>query len=70
MPYGLLMSIIFTGSGSDGKNKYPHVKTYVSPWEKAMKGDKELIATLKASMPGPLSQHDIPKWKSFNRSFI
>ncbi|XP_003963923.1 myozenin-1a [Takifugu rubripes] len=55
------------GSGSDGKNKYPHVKTYVSPWEKAMKGDKELIATLKASMPGPHSQHDIPKWKSFNR---
>lgn len=69
LSFGLTMAIILTGSGSDGKNKYPHVKTYVSPWEKAMKGDKELIATLKASMPGPISKKDMPKWKSFNRFF-
>ncbi|CAF97058.1 unnamed protein product, partial [Tetraodon nigroviridis] len=59
--------MINVGGRSDGKTKYPQAKTYVSPWEKAMKGDKELIATLKTSMPGPLSKKDIPKWKSFNR---
>uniref|UniRef100_H3CPT0 Myozenin 1 n=1 Tax=Tetraodon nigroviridis TaxID=99883 RepID=H3CPT0_TETNG len=61
------MDVIVAGGRSDGKTKYPQAKTYVSPWEKAMKGDKELIATLKTSMPGPLSKKDIPKWKSFNR---
>lgn len=69
LSWNLTVDIILTGSGSDGKNKYPHVKTYVSPWEKAMKGDQELIATLKASMPGPISNKDIPNWKSFNRFF-
>lgn len=64
------MDVILAGGERDGKNTYPHVKTYVSPWEKAMKGDKELIATLKGSMPGPVSKKDIPDWKSFNRFFI
>uniref|UniRef100_A0A3Q3WC81 Myozenin 1a n=1 Tax=Mola mola TaxID=94237 RepID=A0A3Q3WC81_MOLML len=46
--------------------KHPHVKTYVSPWEKAMNGDENLLATLKTSMPGPIKQKDFPKWKMFN----
>ncbi|KAM3606760.1 uncharacterized protein V6R79_022775 [Siganus canaliculatus] len=58
------------GGGSDDSKKHAHVKTYVSPWEKAMKGDENLIATLKSSMPGPIEQKDMPKWKSFNRCAI
>ncbi|TKS85828.1 Myozenin-1 Calsarcin-2 [Collichthys lucidus] len=54
------------GGKSDKKRMY--VKTYMSPWEKAMKGDENLLATLKASMPGPMEKKDLPKWKSFNRS--
>lgn len=44
------------------------MKTYISPWEKAMKGDEGLLATLKSSMPGPIDMRDLPKYKSFNRS--
>uniref|UniRef100_A0A8C6UGT2 Myozenin 1 n=1 Tax=Neogobius melanostomus TaxID=47308 RepID=A0A8C6UGT2_9GOBI len=43
------------------------MKTYVSPWEKAMKGDENLIATLKAEMPAPALYKDLPKYKCFNR---
>lgn len=63
------MDASFTGGGRDDAKKHIHVKTYVSPWEKAMKGDENLIATLKTAMPGPIQQKDIPKWKSFNRYF-
>lgn len=60
--------VFITGGGGDaGRKHLIAVKTYVSPWEKAMKGDENLIATLKAGMPGPIQQKDLPKWKSFNR---
>lgn len=49
------------------KKKYEVVKTYMSPWERAMKGDKELMATMKIQMPGPIVEKDIPKYKCFNR---
>lgn len=55
------------GRGDAGRKHISAMKTYVSPWEKAMKGDENLIATLKAGMPGPIQQRDLPKWKSFNR---
>lgn len=55
------------GGGRDEKKHVLVVKTYVSPWEKAMKGDENLIATLKAEMPGPVKYKDIPKYKCFNR---
>lgn len=58
--------IFFTGGGSDDATKI-HVKTYISPWEKAMKGDANLVATLKTAMPGPTEKKDIRKYKSFNR---
>ncbi|KAM6997366.1 myozenin-1a [Tautogolabrus adspersus] len=45
-------------------------RTYVSPWEKAMKGDENLVATLKTGMPGPIEKKDIPKYKCFNRSAL
>lgn len=35
-----------------------------------MKGDENLIATLKASMPGPIKQKDNPKLKSFNKYIL
>lgn len=57
------------GKGS-GAKKHAHLTSYVSPWEKAMKGDENLIATLKTSMPGPVQQKDSPKWKSFNKCAI
>lgn len=57
------------GGGTDDLvKKHIYVKTYISPWEKAMKGDESLIATLKTGMPGPHEHKDLPKYKSFNRS--
>ncbi|KAM4602921.1 myozenin-1-like [Polymixia lowei] len=47
--------------------KKTYVNTYMSPWEKAMKGDESLTATLKSTMPGPYIQEDLPKYKCFNR---
>ncbi|KAF3704251.1 Myozenin-2 Calsarcin-1 [Channa argus] len=45
-----------------------YVRTYVSPWERAMKGNEDLIATMKACMPGPIQEHpEVPQYKSFNR---
>ena len=64
------MDFSLSGGGShNAAKKHTHVKTYVSPWEKAMKGDESLIATLKMSMPGPIEQKDLHKYKSFNRYF-
>uniref|UniRef100_A0A667YVR5 Myozenin 1 n=1 Tax=Myripristis murdjan TaxID=586833 RepID=A0A667YVR5_9TELE len=69
MPFPLVMNLPFTGGAADQKSKKEiHVKTYVSPWEKAMKGDENLVATLKASMPGPIVHIDLPKYKCFNRT--
>ncbi|XP_076016573.1 myozenin-1a [Genypterus blacodes] len=56
------------GGGSAASKKLIMVKTYVSPWEKAMKGDEGLVATMKTSMPGPIMSKDFMKYKSFNRS--
>lgn len=39
----------------------------VSPWEQAMKGNEELLATMKTQMPGPSSQNELCKYKCFNR---
>ncbi|XP_058235778.1 myozenin-1a [Hemibagrus wyckioides] len=50
------------------KKRKEYVKTYVSPWEKAMKGNAELISTMKPYMPGPCDQKDLTKYKCFNRS--
>ncbi|XP_069374033.1 myozenin-1b isoform X1 [Paralichthys olivaceus] len=48
-----------------------YVRTYVSPWERAMKGNEELTSTMKASMPGPIQIHpDLPLYKSFNRTAL
>ncbi|XP_061600814.1 myozenin-1a [Cololabis saira] len=56
------------GSGHAGGSKHIMAKTYVSPWEKAMKGDEMLLATLRSEMPGPIDKRDLLKYKSFNRS--
>ncbi|KAJ8365423.1 hypothetical protein SKAU_G00142540 [Synaphobranchus kaupii] len=47
-----------------------YLKTYISPWERAMKGDAELTATMKVQMPGPYVHEDPPNVKSFNRMAI
>ncbi|TSK14882.1 Myozenin-2 [Bagarius yarrelli] len=52
------------------KNSCECVKTYVSPWECAMKDDEELKATLKPQMPGPHVHKDLPLYKSFNRTAL
>lgn len=50
------------------KRRKDYVRTYVSPWERAMKDNKELKETMKARMPGPIVLHyDLPEYKSFNR---
>nr|XP_061794655.1 myozenin-1-like [Nerophis lumbriciformis] len=54
--------------GKDDASKKMHIKTYISPWEKAMKGDESLLATLKGFMPGPGGQIDLRKYKCFNRT--
>ncbi|CAB1447206.1 unnamed protein product [Pleuronectes platessa] len=60
------LDVSSTGGGCDDATKIT-LKGYMSPWEKAMKGDENLIATLKAGMPGPTDRKDLPKYKSFNR---
>ncbi|XP_041672396.1 myozenin-1b [Cheilinus undulatus] len=53
------------------ERKEEYVRTYVSPWERAMKGDEELTATMRASMPGPIRIHpELPLYKSFNRTAL
>uniref|UniRef100_A0A8B9LQC1 Myozenin 1b n=1 Tax=Astyanax mexicanus TaxID=7994 RepID=A0A8B9LQC1_ASTMX len=49
------------------KRRSEYVKTYISPWERAMKDDEELKATMRPQMPGPYVYQDLPKYKSFNR---
>jgi len=53
------------------KRRKQYVRSYVSPWERAMKGNVELTATMKARMPGPIYMHpDLPHYKSFNRTAL
>uniref|UniRef100_UPI0037E80809 myozenin-1b n=1 Tax=Semicossyphus pulcher TaxID=241346 RepID=UPI0037E80809 len=53
------------------ERKEEYVRTYVSPWEKAMKGNEELTATMRACMPGPIQIHpELPLYKSFNRTAL
>lgn len=53
------------------KRKEEYVRTYISPWERAMKGNEELTATMKAAMPGPIQMHpELPMYKSFNRTAL
>ncbi|XP_063073910.1 myozenin-1b [Engraulis encrasicolus] len=49
------------------RRRREYVKTYVSPWERAMKDNQELRATMHAKMPGPKVHQDLPKFKSFNK---
>lgn len=53
------------------RRRKEYVRTYVSPWERAMKGDEVLVATMKGAMPGPIKIHsDLPQYKSFNRTAL
>ncbi|XP_067285796.1 myozenin-1b [Pseudorasbora parva] len=49
------------------KRQCEYVKTYISPWENAMKNDEELKETMRLKMPGPQAHKELPKYKSFNR---
>ena len=49
------------------RRRQEYIKTYMSPWERAMKGDEELRATMQSRMPGPQVHKDLPKFKTFNR---
>ena len=49
------------------RKRQEYIQTYVSPWERAMKGDQTLTATMRACMPGPYIHKDLPLFKSFNR---
>ncbi|XP_061562440.1 myozenin-1b isoform X2 [Phycodurus eques] len=51
------------------KRRREYVRTYVSPWERAMKGNQELTATMRARMPGP-GPVQFPQYKSFNRTAL
>ncbi|XP_072296353.1 myozenin-1b [Eucyclogobius newberryi] len=53
------------------RRRKQYVRTYVSPWERAMRGDEILVATMKGCMPGPIQAHvDLPLYKSFNRTAL
>lgn len=53
------------------RRRTEYVRTYVSPWERAMKGDEVLVATMKGVMPGPIKTHaELPQYKSFNRTAL
>lgn len=62
------MDLSFTGGGTADVAKEMYARTYISPWEKAMKGN-EGLGNLKTGMPGPNQMKDLPKYKSFNRYF-
>lgn len=50
------------------RRRQDYVRTYVSPWERAMRGNEELTATMRPNMPGPVHLHpELPLYKSFNR---
>lgn len=49
------------------KKRHDYVPSYVSPWEKAMKGNQELTSSMRYHMPVPHAHLDLPKYKSFNR---
>ncbi|XP_056326741.1 myozenin-1a [Danio aesculapii] len=71
---GLSVDISLTGDQSSkaaldkAKKRAEYVKTYISPWERAMKGNEDLLATMKAQMPSPCTFMELRKYKSFNRS--
>ncbi|XP_062331462.1 myozenin-1b [Osmerus eperlanus] len=52
------------------RKRQEYIQTYVSPWERAMKGDQTLTATMRACMPGPYIHKDLPLFKSFNRTAL
>uniref|UniRef100_A0A8C1F6X6 Myozenin 1b n=1 Tax=Cyprinus carpio carpio TaxID=630221 RepID=A0A8C1F6X6_CYPCA len=52
------------------KRRREYVRTYVSPWERAMKNDEELKETMKWKMPGPQVHKELPKYNSFNRTAL
>ncbi|KAM6951499.1 myozenin-1-like [Aplochiton taeniatus] len=52
------------------RKRREYVRSYVSPWERAMKGNQELTATMKACMPGPYIYKDFPQFKSFNKTAL
>uniref|UniRef100_A0A8C6WZN9 Myozenin 1b n=1 Tax=Neogobius melanostomus TaxID=47308 RepID=A0A8C6WZN9_9GOBI len=53
------------------RRRMEYVRTYVSPWERAMKGDEVLVATMKGVMPGPITMHaQLPQYKTFNRTAL
>ncbi|KAJ8418376.1 hypothetical protein AAFF_G00140850 [Aldrovandia affinis] len=56
------------GLSARGKKRLEYVRTYISPWERAMKGNEELTATMRSHMPGPHVHGNLPKYKCFNRS--
>ncbi|XP_048844195.1 myozenin-1-like isoform X1 [Brienomyrus brachyistius] len=58
------------GDSTPQEKRRECVKTYLSPWERAMKGDEELLATMRVEMPGPHLHHDPPTFKSFNRTAL
>ncbi|MED6266347.1 hypothetical protein CHARACLAT_001201 [Characodon lateralis] len=58
------------GEAEKAKRRNEYVRTYISPWERAMT-DEELKATMKPCMPGPIQTHpDLPQYKSFNRTAL
>ncbi|KAJ3610919.1 hypothetical protein NHX12_023009 [Muraenolepis orangiensis] len=56
------------GGGMDDPTNKTIAKTYLSPWEKAMKGDESLTSTMKSKMAGPCAPCDLIMYKCFNRS--
>lgn len=64
----LVVEVIVDEEAEKEERRREYVRTYVSPWERAMKGNEELKATMKSYMPGPIQiQPDLPQYKSFNK---
>ncbi|XP_078055474.1 myozenin-1a [Mustelus asterias] len=56
------------GAGGAAKKHITVLKTYVSPWEKAMGNDPDLKATMSSHMESPSSPSKLRSYKSFNRT--
>ncbi|XP_016889466.1 myozenin-1b isoform X2 [Cynoglossus semilaevis] len=66
-----VVEVIVDEEAEKEERRREYVRTYVSPWERAMKGNEELKATMKSYMPGPIQiQPDLPQYKSFNKTAL
>ncbi|XP_029312465.1 myozenin-1b isoform X2 [Cottoperca gobio] len=71
MPKEEVVDVPVDENAEKEKRRKEYACIYISPWERAMRGNEELTATMRSSMPGPIQMHlELPMYKSFNRTAL